>query len=408
LSAAFLIIAFLGASTPVLSQVDQQINLNTASEAALGAIPGMPAHIAVLIVKYREEYGAFADVRDILKVPGMTQEIYGRVNSRLAIKPAMPPPAPAPTPQPAVLLEVPPSIRPIETGALALPPPALRSSAPPTSAIPGAGGTARPPAAAPPTPQPMIRTVSAPPIETGPPVMVVTGIAPATSAEPAIRREMPIEAPTPSTSPFEAAPRLRSSRRDETPVSMPVVEQRFEASLDPRLGADRRERHTLAIEVEQTDVKWNTPFQVILRAYDEAGLLAASFNAPVTYECANGVVPILSPARWRNGHLFDTVVIARPGRNVRLTAAAGEAIAAIHLHVMASTPDRLIWIRQAEEFLAVGKIDDGIHALKKAAEMAESEEASAIERRIGRLYLDRGQWDKAEEHYQRGLRAIAR
>jgi hypothetical protein len=253
----------------------------------------------------------------------------------------------------------------------------------------------------------MIRTVSALPIETGPPVMVVTGTAPAT-ATPAIRRAVPVETPSASTSPFDAAPRLRSSRRDETPVSLPVVEQRFEASPDPRLGTDQRERHTLAIEVEQTDVKWNTPFQVIIRAYDEAGLLAANFNAPIMYECANGVVPILSPARWRNGHLFDTVVIARPGRNVRLTAAAGDAIAAIHLHVMAPAPDRLVWIRQAEEFLAVGKIDDGIHALKKAAEMAETEEASAIERRIGRLYLDRGQWDKAEEHYRRGLRAIAR
>lgn len=360
----------LAAIDPVPSRAEQRINLNTASEAALGSIPGMPAHLAVLIVKYREEYGAFTDVSEILRVPGVTRELHARVSPHLTIKPPAPPPPAPPPPQPTILLEVTPSIRPI----------------------------------APPLPQPMLRTVDTPlPVETGPPAMVVTGIAPAT-VEPALRHETPEPAP----SPFAVAPRLRSARRDDTPVAMPVVEQRFEAVTEPRPAAARHERHTLAIEVEPTVVRWNTPFQVILRAYDENGLLAADFNVPVTYECANGVVPILSSARWQNGHLFDTVMIARPGRNVRLTAAAGGAVAAIHLHVLAPAPDRAIWIRQAEEFLAVGKIDDGIHALIKAAEMAESEEAAAIERRIGRLYLDRGQWDKAEEHYRRGLRAIAR
>lgn len=49
------------------------VNLNTAGEEALTALPGIGEALAARIVAYREEHGPFAAVEDLTKVSGVGQ-----------------------------------------------------------------------------------------------------------------------------------------------------------------------------------------------------------------------------------------------------------------------------------------------------------------------------------------------
>lgn len=52
------------------------IAINTASVDDFAAIKGISREIAEAIVRYRNEYGAFASVENLLDVPGVTMKIY--------------------------------------------------------------------------------------------------------------------------------------------------------------------------------------------------------------------------------------------------------------------------------------------------------------------------------------------
>lgn len=52
-----------------------QVDLNTAEEAALCTLPGVGQSRAQAIVEYRMQAGPFAQVEDVLQVPGMTPEL---------------------------------------------------------------------------------------------------------------------------------------------------------------------------------------------------------------------------------------------------------------------------------------------------------------------------------------------
>ena len=47
------------------------VNLNTADEAALTALPGIGVALAARIVEYREEHGPFQTVDELVQVPGI-------------------------------------------------------------------------------------------------------------------------------------------------------------------------------------------------------------------------------------------------------------------------------------------------------------------------------------------------
>ncbi len=51
------------------------VDLNTADAAALCTLPGVGQSRAQAILDYRARYGAFAQVEDVLAIPGITPEL---------------------------------------------------------------------------------------------------------------------------------------------------------------------------------------------------------------------------------------------------------------------------------------------------------------------------------------------
>ena len=64
-------------TTPDLRQLSSyvQVDLNTADAAGLCTLPGVGERRAEAILAYRAEHGPFAQVEDVMQVPGITQEI---------------------------------------------------------------------------------------------------------------------------------------------------------------------------------------------------------------------------------------------------------------------------------------------------------------------------------------------
>lgn len=52
-----------------------RVDLNTADAQTLCILPGIGPGKAAAIVEYRTEHGAFAQLEEVLQVPGITQEI---------------------------------------------------------------------------------------------------------------------------------------------------------------------------------------------------------------------------------------------------------------------------------------------------------------------------------------------
>lgn len=62
---------------------EQRIMLNLANAETLGKAKGVTDQIAAAIVEYREKVGFFKKPEDLLKVPGITKEIYGKINPKV-------------------------------------------------------------------------------------------------------------------------------------------------------------------------------------------------------------------------------------------------------------------------------------------------------------------------------------
>lgn len=56
-------------------QVVKRIDVNSADARELAELPGVGKAIAANIVAYREEHGPFADVEELLLVPGMKESV---------------------------------------------------------------------------------------------------------------------------------------------------------------------------------------------------------------------------------------------------------------------------------------------------------------------------------------------
>ncbi len=54
-----------------------RVNLNTASQAELEALPGIGPALAERIVKWREENGAFVSTEQLMDVPGIAEGKFG-------------------------------------------------------------------------------------------------------------------------------------------------------------------------------------------------------------------------------------------------------------------------------------------------------------------------------------------
>lgn len=204
----------------------------------------------------------------------------------------------------------------------------------------------------------------------------------------------------------EAVPRFLVETRSVTPSGEPVI-RAFRPADSPALSAAlpafRTPRVTLRVDVLDT-AQVDRPVRVAIQALDANGEPATRFDEPVTFACELGIVPILATARWTNGAMVETVIFTRPGRNARLGITAGDATIATFLDVAPPPLDRSAWIRIAEEHLAADRFSDGVRALTNAASLAPGGDAE-IENRLGRLYLQRGQWREAEVHFRNAVRA---
>ena len=60
-----------------------RIQFNYASSVNLAKAPGITDEIAEAICDYRDEEGFFTKPEDLLKVPGITKEVYGEINPQV-------------------------------------------------------------------------------------------------------------------------------------------------------------------------------------------------------------------------------------------------------------------------------------------------------------------------------------
>jgi competence protein ComEA len=63
-----------------------RININTASLEELCELSGIGESKAADIIAYREEYGAFLNVHDLLNVPGIGQAIFDKIEPSITIE----------------------------------------------------------------------------------------------------------------------------------------------------------------------------------------------------------------------------------------------------------------------------------------------------------------------------------
>ena len=86
------LLACLWAVTPVLAQKkkghtgglgEARIQFNVSSANNLAKAPGITKEIAEAICKYRDEKGPFKKGEDLLKVPGITQDVLKQINPQV-------------------------------------------------------------------------------------------------------------------------------------------------------------------------------------------------------------------------------------------------------------------------------------------------------------------------------------
>ncbi|MBT0729694.1 ComEA family DNA-binding protein [Rosenbergiella nectarea] len=70
----------------VQEQMADKVNLNTADAATLAAqLNGVGLRKAQAIIEYREKYGLFTDVKQLIEVPGFGESLVSRVVGKLTL-----------------------------------------------------------------------------------------------------------------------------------------------------------------------------------------------------------------------------------------------------------------------------------------------------------------------------------
>jgi competence protein ComEA len=64
------------------------INLNTATQAELEALPGVGARVAARIIDYRKEKGPFKKIEELMNVQGIGEKSFLRLRPQLTVTPA--------------------------------------------------------------------------------------------------------------------------------------------------------------------------------------------------------------------------------------------------------------------------------------------------------------------------------
>ena len=82
----FIILLILGGTAAAQHEGglgESKVFLNLATESQLLSIDGMTEELAEAIVEYRDEAGFFKDPEDLLKVPGMTRNVFSRMDPQV-------------------------------------------------------------------------------------------------------------------------------------------------------------------------------------------------------------------------------------------------------------------------------------------------------------------------------------
>jgi competence protein ComEA len=74
---------FSASSSRAFAEEPPAINLNTASSFKLMKLDYISRELASSIVRYRDEFGSFKAPADLLKVPGMSQEILDNIEPKI-------------------------------------------------------------------------------------------------------------------------------------------------------------------------------------------------------------------------------------------------------------------------------------------------------------------------------------
>ena len=82
-SIGFLFIAMAGGQTQPPSKSAAKIDLNKATVEQLAKFPGLNAVLARGIVDYRGKSGPFKTPEDLLKVKGITKEIFNKISPKM-------------------------------------------------------------------------------------------------------------------------------------------------------------------------------------------------------------------------------------------------------------------------------------------------------------------------------------
>lgn len=55
------------------------VNINTADQATLAAVPGIGKHRAKTIVEYRKDHGTFKQVHDLTEIKGFSEKVLNNI-----------------------------------------------------------------------------------------------------------------------------------------------------------------------------------------------------------------------------------------------------------------------------------------------------------------------------------------
>lgn len=67
------------------SNGDDRLDINTASVTELMTLPGIGSAKAEAIVAYREEYGEFSSIEDLMKIPGIKEGIFRQMKEHIKV-----------------------------------------------------------------------------------------------------------------------------------------------------------------------------------------------------------------------------------------------------------------------------------------------------------------------------------
>ena len=70
---------------PDLAQ-NRLININTASEEELSSLPGIDTKLSQRIITFREKYGDFEMIEDIMKVSGIGEKKFSNIMDYITVK----------------------------------------------------------------------------------------------------------------------------------------------------------------------------------------------------------------------------------------------------------------------------------------------------------------------------------